>query len=491
MTEQRSNITNKSDRWSYLWLAIGAILLLFSNGNWRIIPLATWLAPVFVMRFLRTQKPGRGLVLVALTHVVAYNIMLQGLLSGMMGYIIAVAYGLFFFLPFLADRLIAPRLRGYFSTLVFPLAWITLEYVLSLATPYATWFSLAYTQYGNLPLVQIVSVTGIWGVGFLITWFASVVNWAWEQEFTWPKVRAGVGLYAGILVLVVLLGGARLALFPPESNTVRVASVTRSFDLSRTTECEQEWECIRGITAELLDDYLKDSRQAARAGARIIVWQEDALWLLEEDEAAFIERGRELARQEEIYLGMGLMILPRDRPPTSRENKVILIDPSGSIMWEYLKAHPVPGDIDVPGDGQVPTLDTPYGRIASVICFDMDFPSLGRQAGRAGADLMLVPADDWEAIDPLHTHMATFPAIANGFSMIRSTGEGLSIAVDYQGRVLAAMDDFTTEEVVMIADIPTEGVTTIYSRIGDLFAWLCVVGFVAVVGWAVVRRKAE
>jgi len=491
MTEQRSNITNKSDRWSYLWLAIGAILLLFSNGTWNIIPLATWLAPVFLMRFLRTQKPGRGLGLVALTLMVAYVILLQGILPGMMGYIIPVAYGLFFFLPFLADRLIAPRLRGYLSTLVFPLAWITIEFVISLATPYTTWFSLAYTQYGNLPLVQIVSVTGIWGLSFLITWFASVVNWAWEQDFMWSKVRGGVGLYAGILILVLLFGGARLALFPPQSNTVRVATVTRSFDLSRTTECEQEWECIRGLLAELLDDYLEDSRQAARAGAKIIVWQEGAVFVLEEDEAAFIERGRELARQEEIYLGMGLMVVPRDRPPTYRENKVILIDPSGSIMWEYLKAHPVPGDIDVPGDGQVPTQDTPYGRIASVICFDMDWPSLGRQAGRAGTDLMLIPADDWLAIDPLHTHMAVFAAIQNGFSMIRSTYEGLSIAVDYQGRVLAAMDDFTTEEVVMIANVPMEGVTTIYSRIGDLFAWLCVVGFVSVVGWAVVRRKAE
>lgn len=43
----------------------------------------------------------------------------------------------------------------------------------------------------------------------------------------------------------------------------------------------------------------------------------------------------------------------------------------------------------------------------------------------------------------------------------------------------------------MIADVPMEGVTTIYSRIGDLFAWLSVAGFVAVVGLAVIRRKAE
>ncbi len=85
--------------------------------------------------------------------------------------------------------------------------------------------------------------------------------------------------------------------------------------------------------------------------------------------------------------------------------------------------------------------------------------------------------------------MAAITAIGNGFSIIRPTFEGLSIAADYQGRVLAAMDDFTTEEVVMIADVPMEGVTTIYSQIGDLFAWLCVVGFVAIAGWAIVRRK--
>jgi aryl-alcohol dehydrogenase-like predicted oxidoreductase len=79
----------------------------------------------------------------------------------------------------------------------------------------------------------------------------------------------------------------------------------------------------------------------------------------------------------------------------------------------------------------------------------------------------------------------------NGISIIRPTFEGLSIAVDYQDRVLAVLDDFTTEDVVMIADVPTESRTTIYSQIGDLFAWLCVVGFVTVFVWAIVRRKAS
>jgi len=47
--------TGKTDRWSYLWLAIGAVLMLFAHGRW-IIPLATWLAPIFILRFVHAKK---------------------------------------------------------------------------------------------------------------------------------------------------------------------------------------------------------------------------------------------------------------------------------------------------------------------------------------------------------------------------------------------------------------------------------------------------
>lgn len=91
-------------------------------------------------------------------------------------FILVVTVSLVGVLPFLADRLIAPRLKGFVSTLVLPLAFVTLEYVKLLTSSYGSWGSLAYTQYGNLPLLQILSVTGLWGITFLIAWFASVVN---------------------------------------------------------------------------------------------------------------------------------------------------------------------------------------------------------------------------------------------------------------------------------------------------------------------------
>ena len=59
------------------------------------------------------------------------------------------------------------------------------------------------------------------------------------------------------------------------------------------------------------------------------------------------------------------------------DNKMVLIDPSGQIVVNYLKSHPVAGweaSIMVRGDAHVPIVSTSAGRIATAICFEADFP---------------------------------------------------------------------------------------------------------------------
>lgn len=109
------------------------------------------------------------------------------------------------------------------------------------------------------------------------------------------------------------------------------------------------------------------------------------------------------------------------------------------------------------------------------ICFDLDFPRLIRQAGRERADIIVAPSSDWREIDPIHTRMATFRAIENGAALLRQTRLGLSIAVDRTGRVLAQADYFQSDDHVMLAVVPTRGVKTLYTQVGDVFAWLCLV----------------
>ena len=72
--------------------------------------------------------------------------------------------------------------------------------------------------------------------------------------------------------------------------------------------------------------------------------------------------------------------------------------------------------------------------------------------------------------------------------MVKQTDGGLSMAVDYEGHVLAATDYFTTDPQVMVAYVPVQGIHTIYATIGDLFAWLSIAGLVVLIGFAIARR---
>ena len=221
---------------------------------------------------------------------------------------------------------------------------------------------------------------------------------------------------------------------------------------------------------------------------KVVIWAEGMISVLEETEEVFISKGQQLAQKKKVYFLMGYYLIPENDPYRLGENKSVLIGPDGVKLWEYLKAYPVPGSSDKAGDGILPIVETPFGIISNAICYDMDFTTLIHQAGRKRVDIMLVPAWDWKAIDPLHTRMAVYRAIENGFSMVRQTGNGLSIAVDHQGRSLASMDQFVSDHHVMTAQVPSKGVRTVYSYLGDFFAWLCLMFTVGIIGLAILRR---
>lgn len=378
------------------------------------------------------------------------------------------------------------------------------EYLVATLTPYGSWGSVAYSQYENLTLLQIVSVTGLYGVSFLIAWFAAVCNWAWELEFKWSDIRHGVAWAAAVVVAVVFFGGARLALAPPDHPTVRIASLSRpdielipdrevAERISNGTPTEEDFAEVQHRSRLINEDLMRRSEREALAGAEIVFWGEANAFVFKGDEQQLIDEGIELAREQGIYLGMGLGAWNAESA-SPLENTMVLITPSGEVAWTSLKAIPVPGAeaaMSAVDEGRVRMIETPFGRLSSVICFDMDFPGFLKQAGQLRTDLMLVPSNDWREIDPWHTEMARFRAIEQGFNMVRHASLGLSIATDYQGRVLSRMDHYTTTDHVMVSQVPTQGVDTVYSKIGDLFAWLSIVTLPVLAGPLRRRRSIK
>ena len=177
MAKERISTASKPDRWSYVWLAIATVLLVFSVGLWR-IPLAAWLSPVFLIRFMRTRKVVRGYLLTMLALAIANALAWGGIFEVPLFIypIITSIFALLYSLPYLVDRLLAPRLKGFVATLVFPLAATAFEFLITRSNPMGSFGVWANAQHDSLVLMQLVSITGLWGLTFLMSWFGSPLS---------------------------------------------------------------------------------------------------------------------------------------------------------------------------------------------------------------------------------------------------------------------------------------------------------------------------
>ncbi len=492
------------DRWSYLWLVLAFGLSLFSSGRW-VMPVSLWLGLTFMLRFFRTQPPLRAFFLGWGSIALALYPSWEGIIPlPRPAYILFIAFAaLCSTLPYLVDRLLVSRIKKPISILVFPASFTTMDYLVSLG-PFGSWNVTAYSQWGNLPFLQVLSLTGLWGISFIISWFASTVNWAWEKKFHWKKFRRPALVFLVSLTMVLVWGGARLSLYPPASPTVHVAAVTAPGALpvllekalnilsspSRTLD-NSAWEPLREMASQQRQEMLELTRNAAQTGAACIAWSEGSTMVLADERQDFLIDASRVSREQGIYLAATMLMIDpqKDRPV---ENTVVLFNPNGESEWEVQKVRPVPGLEDAVterGSDYIPVSNTSIGRIGAVVCFDADFPQLFRRPGKEAIDILIVPSSDWLEITPHHAYMAVFRALEQGFSILRPTSNGLTLASDYQGRVLSQVNSFHSQTRVMHAHLPVKGTATVYGWSGDLFPWGCVFLLAALVSLTVRRSK--
>src|SRR3984893_1227847 len=182
----------------FIWLAIGGVCETLCLGKGTIPP-AGWLVPIFLLHFARITPPIAGLLSIWLVLLAAAAVSNRGVipLSGFAYFGVVSMIAVALTLSYVAERLLAPKFSGFVSTLIFPMACVVVEFINTLTGPFGSWGSVAYTQYGNLPLMQLASVAGVFGMALLIAWFASVVNWAWDHDFAWYAIRGGGVLCVG------------------------------------------------------------------------------------------------------------------------------------------------------------------------------------------------------------------------------------------------------------------------------------------------------
>lgn len=496
---------NKKSYLPFVWFILGFGIFMSTRAN-KFIPswgAAIIVAPIFILAFTRSLPTKKANWLTLLGFLLSLNISLWGLFdtgdetsSLIFNIVRSSVIALLFSIPYMADRALYPKLSkaSVLSTLSFPIAQTAVNFLISLEGPFdGDMISAVYGAYGNLVIKQIASFAGLFGFVFVYSWFASVINYAWEKRFKWSRIKTVTLTFSFVLVAILLFGAVKTSsLINPEPETVKIAAIFLLpeegdvFDpdglfSKEPSPYEQTVSKIEALTAE-----------AASNGAKVVAFQESAIKVQEADENPFIERLSTIAIENDVYFSLGYGVFPVEGKGW---NKAILISNQGELGADYRKRYLLGlGDlfgesiIYKKGPDVIQSVETPYGRIAVSICRDMSFPPYARQAGELQVDIMLNPSFD---VPKSGGPMYSMRAIENGFSMVRPVYNGYSYAVDANGKLLASMDADETDTGILYADVPTKGVNTIYTKIGDLLGWICVAGFLGFLPLNIILRKKQ
>lgn len=430
---------------------------------------------------------------------------------------ISIILSVIYLFPFLLDRVLYKKLPVLLQVLLLP----ALANIFNLYLSKGPTGSMGYIA-NNLVdikwLMQLTSVIGIFGIGFLMYLFASLTV---HLIFLYKSGKFNdqlVYMFVAVLMILVIFGLYRISQsenYLKDASQVRVASICNeqtpfiealysgftaehkhidremspSDPIYQTVQIalmdfkdnayEKRYEELTIVINEQFENLMIQAQKAADKGAKIIVVSEAEIITIKDNEKHFIKAVQRFAAENQVYFFLGIgSLIPHVTFPESPvvENKIIVIDDRGNIRDIYFKNVPVKGiDSSVPGNGKMRIIETAFGRLSYAICYDTDFPDLMRQVGKLNADLLLVPAGDWKDISPYHTKTTNIRSIENGFAQLRSVSGGLSSAVDSYGNYLATDDFFDDFNHLMITDIPIKAKATFYTKFGDLTNYISII----------------
>lgn len=463
-------------------LILGGALLIAAEMRWG-IGLLAWVAPVPLFYYL--ARGGRHLWLFV-TLLIALNLAVAKIITPPLSYgfvpMFAVPAALGTWFSYWIWGMVRQRAGAAWALYTFPAIVVVLEWLQPNFSPLGVWGGLANTQLENLVLLQTAALFGTAGIAFLMSWAAVLLAEMLIAGRVWPW-RSHLIAFAIAMVAAYGYGSVRLYNYQPGPQLL-VATVASNLVISGPAQMPAEAQ-LRAFDESLL----QRSEQAAKQGARLIVWNEVASVVGREQEPQLVERVRTLARNYQTHIVMAYGVL-LSTEPFLFENKYQWIRPDGSTAETYLKHHPVPGEGSIKGEAPLRVIETDFGKVAGAICYDYDFPAMAREHGRLGAGLVVLPSSDWRGIDPIHTQMTRVRAIEGGFSLLRSVRAAASAGFDGYGRVRGWSNYFERADGIMLTSLPTTPVVTLYRVAGDLLVYLCIV-LLAVVGVVVWKERGH
>ncbi len=381
-------------------------------------------------------------------------------------------------------------------------AWVALEMVRARLFSGFPWNPLGASQYQLIPLIQIASVTGVYGVSFLAVWFSLSLFSAGRMMFRQPGSRfawqAETFLPLTVVAVLFAVGFARLNRQPAGNTTLRVTLVQPSIPQTLIWDRNANARCFRQL--------LELSENALTNQTDVLIWPESAVPVL--DEPSFIAITNLIFKHHVWLIFNAEDYVWRSGSGTNSEydafNAAFLFGPDGRFRNVYHKQNlvifgeyiplvrwlpfikwftPITGSF-ASGTNAVPFVLADLNvKNSTLICFEDVFPHFARKYVQDDTDFLVnLTNDGWfgeGAAQWQQAAAAVFRAVENGVPLVRCCNNGLTCWADATGRLRKILKDpagsiygpgFMTIEI----PVGAKREATFYNRRGDWFGWACV-----------------
>lgn len=504
-------------RFRFLLLALSIALLYFSFHKINIWPFA-WVALVpFFFAVSSLNKP-KAFFFGYLTGLI-FNLFTLGWLIHvtMIGWIALCLYSAIYFALF---ALIFSWIEKYFDykpiacTLAIASFWVILEFFQGfIILGGFGWTLLGYTQYQNLPIIQVADIFGVFGISFLMV----LVNLTLWRIFLKRKEFRLIALVTTLVAASVVYGFYCLGK-AYDTDSMKIAVVQGNIPLSRYGPDPNPYT--------VLNKYLTLSYEVLKNPLDLLIWPETPVGgsILEND-ADILEAVVKLTTNYKTPLLLGT-IVKRDKLvelngkaylEENYYNSAALISKTGKILDYYKKTHLVPFGEYVPGAEFMPFLRSlaPIGdfsrgedllvfdqlkkKFSVLICFEDVFPNLSKGFTKNGAQFLVnITNDAWfKDTSAAYQHLSNsvLRAVENRRPVVRAANTGISAFIDSNGRILSRVT-YQGKDLCVAGyktfDLPVseKEMLTIYHRFGNIFVILCLIFLFNIVILKIIHKEA-
>lgn len=387
---------------------------------------------------------------------------------------------------------------GLFFPLLAACGWVALEWLHQTVAFYGIgfpWFMLGGTQWNSLEPLQLASLTGVYGVSFVLVWCGTQLGWAFSGPSV-KKVTGSILIAAAVFFSVYGFGNYRLEQLRQAERKPALLSI-QAVLMQPNIDQYKKWD--EAYEQEIRDTLSNLGHQVAPGSALLTVWPENATpgaladpvygKLFEDlahDTQTYQFVGSFLPEQENQYVGAYLV--PPDSHAWQLYEKIKLVPfgefvPLSGTLQRVFPHVEVLGELGsfTPGERYQNLLNINGVLLGSTICYEAIFPQIWLTQARSGAKLFVnITNDAWffNTAAP-HQHLAAnvVRAVETGRPVLRAANTGISAWISPSGKIEKQTHLFTQQILTAQVPLSLKETATFYAQWGDWFAWLCAAVF--------------